>query len=100
MLAAVPPDPQANWAQTLLDQAASTLALRPTDGDSPQGLVGRTEAALAAGDLAAAQTAFAALPQPMQAAAPGFDRELARAQSAQALLETVRSADPVAEAAQ
>jgi hypothetical protein len=36
----------------------------------------------------------------MQAAAPGFDRELARAQSAQALLETVRSADPVAEAAQ
>ncbi|WMT86904.1 hypothetical protein NO932_18740 [Pelagibacterium sp. 26DY04] len=96
MLAATPRDPQANWAQTLLDQAASTLALRPTDGDSPQGLVGRTEAALAAGDLAGAQTAFAALPQPMQQAAPGFAEALTRAQLAQALLETVRSADPAA----
>lgn len=98
MLAAMPRDPQANWAQTLLDQAASTLALRPTEGDSPQGLVGRTEAALATGDLAAAEAAFAALPEPMRAAAPGFAQDLAQTQNAQALLEMVRAADPMAEA--
>src|SRR5690606_31060425 len=51
ILAARPQDDNAGWAETLLGQAASTLALRPTDGDSPEGLVGRTEAALASGDL-------------------------------------------------
>eukprot|EP00873_Tetraselmis_striata_P031828 jgi/Tetstr1/452092/TSEL_039128.t1 len=100
ILAARPRDEQAGWAQTLLDQAASAIALRPTDGDTPQALVGRTEAALAAGDLQAARTAFSALPDPMQSAAPGFDRALDRAIAVSALLEAARTGIAPAEAGQ
>lgn len=94
MLAARPPADQGNWAQTLLDQAAAAVALRPTEGDGPEALVGRTEAALERGDAAAARDAFAGLPQPMQAAAPGFAEALDRHLAAQALRQTVRSAEP------
>lgn len=100
ILSARPQDNNAGWAETLLGQAASTLALRPTDGDSPEGLVGRTEAALASGDLDTAATAFAALPPPMQAAAPGFAETLAQTRAAQTLLHAVRAADPAAASAE
>lgn len=100
ILAARPQDGTAGWAETLLGQAASTLALRPTDGDSPQGLVGRTEAALASGDLENAQTAFASLPEPMRAAAPGFAEALAQSRAAQALLQSARAANPLASGAE
>src|SRR5690606_38131828 len=89
-------DPEAGWAETLLDQAASTLALRPTEGNSPQALVGRTEAALASGDLDGAEDAFGALPAPMQDAAPGFAEALDATQAARALIAAARAIDPAA----
>jgi len=100
ILAARPRDEQAGWAQTLLDQAASAIALRPTDGDTPQALVGRTEAALDAGELDAARAAFSALPDPMQSAAPQFARGLDRAIAVEALLDAARSGIAPAEASQ
>lgn len=100
MLAARPQDEQASWAQTLIDQAASAIALRPTEGDTPQALVGRTEAALDAGDLDAARTAFSALPDAMQAAAPGFADALEEAIAVEALLDAARSGSAPVEAAQ
>jgi len=98
ILAARPRDPEAGWAQTLLDQAASAIALRPTAGDTPQALVGRTEEALETGDVNTAAAAFAALPAPMQQAAPGFTEAWARTLAARDLLETIRAADPIAPA--
>jgi hypothetical protein len=100
ILAARPRDEQAGWAQTLLDQAASAIALRPTDGDTPQALVGRTEAALDAGELDAARAAFSALPDPMQSAAPQFASGLDRAIAVEALLDAARSGIAPAEASQ
>lgn len=100
MLAARPQDEQAGWAQTLLDQAASAIALRPTEGDTPQALVGRTEAALDAGDLDAARAAFSALPDAMQTAAPGFADALEDAIAVDALLDAARSGGAPVEAAQ
>lgn len=100
ILAARPRDEQAGWAQTLLDQAASAIALRPTDGDTPQALVGQTEAALEAGDLEAARAAFSALPAAMQSAAPQFARALDRAIAVSALIEAARSGIAPAEAGQ
>lgn len=100
ILAAVPVDESAGWAETLLGQAASTLALRPTEGNSPQALVGRTEAAIASGDLDAAQTAFAALPEPMRAAAPSFAEALSRTLAANTLLDAARAADPISASAE
>lgn len=93
LLAAAPRDPEAGWPQSLFDQTVSALALRPTEGDSPQALVGRTEAALAAGDLDAAHEAFIAMPEPMQAAAPAFARELGNSRLAHAVVEDVRAAE-------
>ena len=93
LLAAAPRDPEAGWAQSLFDQTVSALALRPTEGDSPQALVGRTEAALATGDLDAAHEAFIAMPEPMQAAAPAFARELGNSRLAHAVVEDVRAAE-------
>jgi hypothetical protein len=100
ILAARPRDEQAGWAQTLIDQAASAIALRPTDGDTPQALVGRTEAALDAGDLEAARTEFSALPADMQAAAPDFARALEQTIAVNALLDAARSGIAPAEAGQ
>lgn len=100
ILAARPRDEAAGWAQTLLDQAASAIALRPTDGDTPQALVGQTEAALEAGDLEAARAAFSALPAAMQSAAPQFARALDRAIAVSALIEAARSGIAPAEAGQ
>lgn len=100
ILAARPRDEQAGWAQTLLDQAASAIALRPTEGDTPQALVGRTEAALDAGDLEAARAAFSALPAPMQSAAPQFAPALERAIAVNGLLEAARAGIAPAEAGQ
>ena len=96
ILAARPQDENAGWAETLFDQAAATLALRPTDGETPEGRVGRTEAALASGDLEAAQAAFTTLPEPMRAAVPGFAERLAETRAAQALLAAARTANPLA----
>lgn len=94
ILAARPQDPEANWAQSLLDQAASAIALRPTDGDGPQATVGRVETALETGDLAAAQENFSALPDPMRSAAGGFGTDLDNAIAATTLLSEARATSP------
>jgi hypothetical protein len=72
MLAAAPSAPDAGWQGAAMDWLKGQLALRPaTDpgGDSPEALVARLEAAMADRDYAEAATLFAALPQPMRAAA-------------------------------
>ncbi|RDE09681.1 COG4223 family protein [Pelagibacterium lacus] len=98
LLAARPQDPDANWAKSLLDQAGAALALRPTEGDSPQARVGQIEAALEAGDLVAAEQGLAQLPAPMRAAASGFAEALSRTLAAERLLAAARQTG--AEAAQ
>lgn len=67
LIAARPQGQNADWFDTLLDQAAAALALRPTGADdsSPAGLIGRTETALEAGDLQAARDLIAAYPADM-----------------------------------
>lgn len=100
ILAARPRDAQAGWAETLFDQAASAIALRATDGDTPQALVGRTEAALDAGDLAAAKTAFGSLPVDMRNAAPAFAQALDQSIAVESLIDAARSGTAPAEAAQ
>lgn len=97
ILAARPADPQANWAQNLFDQAAAAIALRPTEGEGHQALVGQTEAALEAGDLAAAQAAFSALPDAMRGAAPDFAQALDGALAARDLVALVRDGGTGAE---
>lgn len=94
VLAAQPREDGADWAQSLFDQAAAAIALRPTEGDSPQARVGQVEMALEAGELIPAQQAFASLPLPMQEAAPGFAESLAATIAARDIVAAARATDP------
>ena len=80
MLAAKPADASAGWTDQVLDRLKALVALRPVAGsnDSPEGQVGAIEAALATHDYRAAATGFAALPEPMRAAAGGLDETVSR----------------------
>ncbi len=91
MFAATAPAPaapaEAGPLDALLSGAQSLVSIRPTSADSgdPVALgLDAVTAALAAGDLAAADTAFAALPEPVRAAAPRFGTGLAQRIAAEA----------------
>ncbi len=58
-----------DWTQSAIDWAKSVLALRPAEemeGDSPEAIVSRLEAAMERRDYAAALALIDALPQPMR----------------------------------
>jgi len=59
----------ADWTQSAIDWAKSMLALRPAEemeGDSPEAVVSRLEAAMERRDYTAALPLLEALPQAMQ----------------------------------
>lgn len=83
--AAAPAD--AGPLDALLSGAQSLVSIRPTSADSGDPVALGLEAvtaALAAGDLAAAEAAFTALPEPVRAAAPRFGAGLAQRIAAEA----------------
>ena len=62
----------ADWTQSAVDWAKSLLALRPADeveGDSPEAIVSRLEAAMERHDYAIAEALIGQLPAPMRDAA-------------------------------
>ena len=62
----------ADWTQSAIDWAKSLLALRPAEeveGDSPEAIVSRLEAAMERRDYAGATTLLGQLPAPMRDAA-------------------------------
>ena len=95
MLAAKPSDESASWSDQALDRLKALVALRPVgseDDATPEGLVSRIEAALAARDYDLAEAAFAALPQPMQAAAGTTGADIERFAATADLVSRARSA--------
>lgn len=98
MLAATAPTPaapaEAGPLDALLSGAQSLVSIRPTSVDSGDPVALGIEAvttALAAGDLAAAEAAFSALPEPVRAAAPRFGTGLAERIAAEAAFARVEA---------
>jgi hypothetical protein len=94
MLAGRPASEGAGWQEATGDWFRGVIAMRPAgavDGNGPDAIVARLEAAVAARDFAAAQTEFAALPSSMQAAAVGLGDDLALLAEAAAMLGDLRS---------
>lgn len=94
LLAARPADPNAGWFETLVDQARSAVALRPTgevEGDTPDALLATAEAALERGDAATALSTLAALPPPMRAVAEPVLAGLGARFAADDLLDQARA---------
>lgn len=93
MLAAAPVAPDAGWQGTAMDWLKGQLALRPaTDpgGDSPEAQVARLEAAMADRNYGEAATLFAALPQPMRAAAGSVPEAVSAHAEADKLIANLR----------
>jgi hypothetical protein len=93
MLAAAPASPDAGWQGTAMDWLKGQLALRPaTDpgGDSPEAQIARLEAAMADRNYGEAATLFAALPQPMRAAAGSVPEAVAAHAEAASLINNLR----------
>jgi hypothetical protein len=93
MLAGRPANPDAGWQDGALDWFRSAIALRPTgetEGDDPQAVVSRLEAAIARRDFAMAETLFASLPAPMLAAAEEVPAEIAAQAEAARFLDGLR----------
>ncbi|HTN60770.1 MAG TPA: hypothetical protein VL147_04375, partial [Devosia sp.] len=94
MLARRPANPDAGWQEGALDWLRSAVALRPTgelEGDAPEAVVSRLEAAIGRRDYASAQMLMQSLPQPMQAAAGEVPALLQTQAEAAKFLETLRS---------
>jgi hypothetical protein len=95
ILAARPADPDADWTEQVLNRLKSLVALRPVataQGDTPEALVSRIEAALAAHDYRTAASALAALPPPMRAAAGDIDQSVGRFAALSDFVDRVRDA--------
>ena len=93
IIAAQPANHDAEWQQGALDWVSSAIALRPTgemEGDTAQAITSRLEGAIARRDWTAANTLFAALPAPMQAAAGDVPAMVAAQADAEQFLQTVR----------
>lgn len=93
MLAGRPANPDAGWQDGALDWFRSVIALRPTgetDGDDPEAMVSRLEAAIARRDFARAETLFTGLPAPMLAAAEEIPAEVAVQAEAARFLDGLR----------
>ena len=94
MLAGRPAGSDAGWQDASLDWFRGLVAMRPTgavEGDSPDAIIARLEAAIAARDFSAAQAEMEALPTSMQAAAGPLADDIARLAAADAFLAQLRS---------
>ncbi len=102
MLAGRPGNPEAGWQEGALDWLSSAIALRPigeVDGDSPDAVLSRLEAAIARRDFIAADQLMGELPEPMRTAAGDLPRRIAAQAEAARLLSTVRSGTSSTDAA-
>lgn len=69
MLAATPVDAGASWQDKIMQRVKAIIALRPSgpvEGDTPDAILSRVEAALSRQDFASAADLFDALPEPMR----------------------------------
>lgn len=93
MLAGRPAGSEANWQDASLDWFRGLVAMRPTgavEGDSPDAIIARLEAAVAARDFSAAQAEIEALPASMRAAAGELVDDIARLAAADEFLMNLR----------
>jgi len=95
MLAGRPLAAGADWGDAAADWFRGIIALRPAEaveGDGPDAVAARFEAALAQRDFAAAQAELEQLPEPMRAAAGAVAADIALLARAEALLDELRAA--------
>lgn len=93
ILAGRPLNADGDWQEVTSDWIRGVMAIRPTgavEGNDPEAIVARIEAAIARGDFAAANTELATLPQPMLAAAGDVAGKIADQAAAQSFLSTLR----------
>ena len=94
MLAVRPVKADADWQDTAADWFRSMIALRPTgevEGDDPEAVVARLEAAIGRRDFAAAETLLASLPAPMVSAAADVPAMIAAQAEASRFLDGLRA---------
>ncbi|MBF0677403.1 MAG: hypothetical protein IR164_00520 [Devosia sp.] len=93
MLAARPLEGSEGWQGATADWFRGIIALRPTgevEGNDPEAIIARLEAALARRDFGAAAQEFSQLPEPMQAAAGSVASDIAAQAEASAFLTDLR----------
>jgi hypothetical protein len=103
MLARRPANPGAPWQDSALDWFRSAIALRPTgqiDGDGPEAVMSRLEAAVARRDFITAQTLLERLPPAMLAAGGDVPALITTQAEAARFLESLRSSALSGEALQ
>lgn len=94
MLAGRPADPDAAWQDGALDWFRSAIALRPTgemEGDTPEAVMSRLEAAIARRDFITAEALLADLPAPMVAASEDIPALIGEQAEAARFLDSVRA---------
>ncbi|KKB85652.1 hypothetical protein VW29_06420 [Devosia limi DSM 17137] len=94
MLAMRPANPDSDWQGTVTDWFRSMIALRPTgavEGDDPEAVVARLEAAIGRRDFATAETLLGSLPAPMASAAADVPAMIAAQAEAGRFLDSLRA---------
>lgn len=95
MLAAKPAPQGADWKGVLLDRIKSLVAMRPAggpEGDSPDAVVARIEAAVNRHDFATARDLFGKLPRAMVAAAGNLPDRISALADAYGMIARAREA--------
>lgn len=93
ILAGRPASPSASWQDGAVDWFRSAMAIRPVgdvEGDEPEAVVARLEAAIARRDFTAAESLVQSLPQPMRAAAGTVPADITAQAEAQRFLDGLR----------
>jgi hypothetical protein len=94
MLAGRPATADATWQDATGDWFRGLIAMRPAgevEGDGPDAMIARLEAAVERRDFVAAQSEFAALPQAMRDAAGSLAQDIDTLAAAQAFLADIRA---------
>jgi hypothetical protein len=97
VVAALPAAPAGDWQQSAADWLRSLLAIRPAgeiEGDSPEAVLSRLEAAMARHDYIAASDLFARLPAPMVSAAGELPEQVAAHAAAAEFLASLHTPAP------
>jgi hypothetical protein len=97
IVAALPAPPPGDWQQSATEWLRSLLAIRPAgelEGDSPEAVLSRLEAAMARRDYIAASDLFAELPAPMVSAAGELPEQVAAHAAAAQFVASLRTAAP------
>ena len=79
MLAVKPVNPNAGWQERALEKLKAAVALRPSgpiEGDTPEAVLSRLEAAIITADFNLASSLYQSLPEPMRTAAPTLGKHI------------------------